>query len=165
LVKIKIYTDGACSNGGSWDGGAGVYVELENEKQFYLLSEKETTNNIVELKAFIFALEYINKKPEILEANIMTDSGYIVDCLKFRWYENWERNGWINAKKQPVKNKELWQKILKEKRKGLFKTINIVKVKSHSGINGNVIADKLAVKGKIEQKYKNWTEVGGINEF
>ena len=75
------------------------------------------------------------------ECVIYTDSAYIHSCLTQNWWENWVRNGWINSKKQPVKNKDLWLKIIP-----FFQRFDIKfkKVKGHSGDTWNERADELA---------------------
>ena len=78
--------------------------------------------------------------------NIYTDSAYIHNCYKQKWYINWEKNNWVNAKKQPVKNKDLWCDIIE-----LFKldNVNFYKVTGHSGDKFNEIVDKMAVNFAI----------------
>jgi ribonuclease HI len=43
---------------------------------------------------------------------VFTDSAYLADCLRKRWYERWRANGWKTANKQPVENKDLWERLL-----------------------------------------------------
>ena len=153
------YTDGACTQSKNWKGGAGVYCETTKEK--FVFSEKETTNNKMEMKAMIFALQHLSaysEDYEIHSAKIFTDSAYIVNCLKQKWYESWQKNGWKNSKKQPVKNKGLWQEMLKFREKVMSNVafFEIVKVKAHAGFEGNEIADSLAVEGKQSTEEFNW---------
>lgn len=140
------YTDGACSTNGSWNGGAATII-LNNEGKEVGnlgLSEKNTTNNIMELKAVILAFQYIflNKKEK--EKNIIyTDSAYIYNCIKNKWYIKWRANGWITSTKEPVKNRELWEELLTFYEK--CDIIYIEKVKGHSDNIYNQKADELAV--------------------
>ena len=154
-MRVDIYTDGACSQAGasSGPGGWGMYIDdgsVAGMKKYG--SALGTTNNIMELTAFVEALRFVNGRP-YKTINIYTDSAYIVNCLKQGWYKNWRNNGWRNAKRQPVANKELWVELL-----GLWEfltvatELNIVKVKGHSGNLGNSLADALAVQGKEEAK-------------
>lgn len=152
-MEYNIYTDGACSQAGQSEGpgGWGVYIE-ERNLEFYG-SDNPTTNNQMELTAFMRALNFVVGNAG-MTFNIYSDSAYIVNCFKQKWYVNWEKNGWRNSKKQPVKNRALWESILSLKRRAESqgKNINIIKVKAHSYIIGNNKADALAVRGREEAK-------------
>lgn len=100
----------------------------------------------MELVAIISAIKEIlqtKDKYKFLTERIViyTDSAYVCNCFQNKWYENWEKNGWKNAKKEPVKNKELWMVLL-----DLYDKYNIVfeKVKGHSDDEKNNIVDLLA---------------------
>jgi ribonuclease HI len=138
-MKYMIYTDGACS-GNPGPGGWGAVI-LDEEKNETNISgeEKSTTNNRMELVAPIMALKKIKKASKII---IYTDSTYLKNGIT-TWIKNWEKNGWKNAKKKPVKNKDLWV-ILKKLSKG--KIIDWKWVKAHTGNKYNEIADKLATE-------------------
>jgi ribonuclease HI len=143
--KIIIYTDGACSNNQSSEniGGYGAILKYgEHEKEIFG-GEKNTTNNIMELKAMIEALKLVKDKK--IPTEVYTDSAYISNCIKNKWYIGWRNNGWKNSKKEPVKNKELWIELLNLIES--FKEIDIIKVKGHSGVELNEKADMLANKG------------------
>ena len=136
-MKYIIYTDGACS-GNPGPGGWGAII-LSEEKNETSISGKEqsTTNNRMELMAPIMALKKIKKSSKII---IYTDSIYLKNGIT-TWIKNWEENGWKNANKKPVKNKDLWLAL-----KALSKehVINWKWVKAHAGNKYNEIADKLA---------------------
>lgn len=146
---IEIYTDGACSNNGA-DGAVGGYAWMsEDEEGIYGFGygrDVSVTNNQMELVAIISAIKEIlqtKDKYKFLTERIViyTDSAYVCNCFQNKWYENWEKNGWKNAKKEPVKNKELWMVLL-----DLYDKYNIVfeKVKGHSDDEKNNIVDLLA---------------------
>ena len=78
---------------------------------------------------------------------IFSDSAYIINCFKQNWYQKWLSNGWINSKRKPVENKDLWQQILSY-HFHLGDHVNYFKVAGHSGIPENMEADRLAVYGK-----------------
>ena len=153
-IEIEIYTDGDCK-GNTGPGGWGNYIEVKNfwhdKKQPDILTyelyggEKETTNNIMEMTAIIKAVEWLvlnhYTKNKI---TFYTDSAYIMNCYKEKWYVKWIQNDWQTSKKQPVKNKELWEKLIV-----IFEQSNFhfEKVEGHTGIKGNEIADKLANEG------------------
>lgn len=136
---IEIYTDGACSHNGTWDGGWGV-VFVQNGKAIHQFGghEKETTNNRMEMMGVIKALEYMEELE--LYGVIYTDSAYVYNAFDKGWINTWQANGWKNSKKQPVKNIDLWRKMLSYYIPGLKK------VKGHSDNEFNDLADKLATE-------------------
>lgn len=163
LKDLHIYTDGACSQNreGNWHGGYGVYIDWDNSPKKISGGAIDTTNNKMELTAMLEALTFIHKnideiKKDFNDVIIYTDSAYIANAFDQNWFIKWKKNGWLTAKKKPVKNKELWQEIY-----SLFITIqdsiivNIIKVAAHSNIEGNEIADDLAVKERKSYRKKD----------
>ncbi len=109
---INLYCDGACS-GNQYDdniGGWGTILTFkDNEKELYG-SAKNTTNNRMELTALLEGLKAIkNRKHPVA---VFSDSAYIVNCFRQKWYVGWLKRGWQNSKKQPVENRDLWEQIL-----------------------------------------------------
>ena len=98
-----MYTDGACS-GNPGNGGWGAYIEIDDKKIELSGSENNTTNNRMELKAVINALDYLNEKRDII---IFTDSKYVMQGIQ-EWIKKWKTNDWKTAQKKDVKNKDLW---------------------------------------------------------
>ena len=142
-MKYKIYTDGACS-GNPVPGGWAVIILVNNEiKEMFFGSEKNTTNNQMELLAPIKAIQKFKKKTEI---SIFTDSTYVKDGIT-TWIKLWEKNGWKNASKKPVKNKELWKKLQNLSSKHSVKWIW---VKGHAQDKYNNLVDELA-QGAIKK--------------
>lgn len=142
-VKISIYTDGACS-GNPGPGGFGtvlVYIDKDGVKHEKELSEgyKNVTNNQMELMAVIVGLESL-KKP--CEVTLYSDSKYVVDAFNNNWIDGWIKKGWKTAGKTPVKNVELWQRLLKAKE---LHDVEFVWVKGHAGHEYNERCDTLAV--------------------
>ena len=138
-MKYTIYTDGACSgNPGPGGWGAVIFDENNNQKNISG-SNKNTTNNRMELSAAIMALEKIKTNSEI---TIYTDSTYVKNGIT-EWVLIWKENGWKNSKKKPVKNKDLWVKLnnLCERNQVSWKW-----VKGHSTNKYNNLADKLATQ-------------------
>ena len=103
---IKIYTDGSCLNNPG-DGGWAAIIVYDGKKIQIKGSQKNTTNNQMELLAPIKAL---NKVPKGSKIEIFTDSKYVKSGIT-EWIHNWKKNGWKTADKQPVKNKELWEEL------------------------------------------------------
>ena len=150
MSQIIIYADGACSNNQESDniGGWGAILLFNDKKKEIYGSEKNTTNNKMELTACIKALQEI--KIDKYPVSIYTDSAYIVNCFKEKWYESWKKKNWHNSKKQPVANKDLWVQLISLSQK--YK-VTYHKVAGHSGIDLNERADQLAQLAIKE--YKN----------
>ena len=143
-MKYKIYTDGACS-GNPGPGGWAAIIIVNNEiKDTFFGSEKNTTNNQMELMAPIKAIQKFKKKSEI---SIFTDSTYVRDGITI-WIKKWEKNEWKTASKKPVKNKELWKKL---KNLSSKHSIKWIWVKSHAQDKYNNLVDELA-QGAIKNK-------------
>ena len=154
----KLYTDGATSKNG-YEGAYGGYgwALIANEK---LIEEghshvSQATNNICELKGMIEGCRIANSIIEPFDVVLVySDSAYIVNSYKQGWYKAWERNGWVNSKKQPVANKELWEELIPFFENPNFK---FEKVKGHSTDKSshsywNNYVDRLAVEAKENRK-------------
>ncbi|MDB9985927.1 ribonuclease HI [Pelagibacterales bacterium] len=133
---INIYTDGACS-GNPGPGGWGAYIDNAGLITELSGREEDTTNNRMELKAVIEALNSFTSKTNL---NLYTDSKYVMDGSS-KWIENWKKNGWKTAQKKAVKNQDLWIELDKLIH---FHQIHWVWVKGHDGNLGNERADYLA---------------------
>ncbi len=109
---VNIYTDGACAGNQNEEnlGGWGCVLEFSGVEKELCGGEDNTTNNRMELTALIKALSAL--KEEGLHLRIFSDSSYLVNCFRKKWYEGWEKNGWKNSKKQAVENQELWKELL-----------------------------------------------------
>ena len=135
---IKIYTDGSClSNPG--DGGWAAIISINGEIKEISGSEKNTTNNRMELMAPINALKDMDPKEEI---EIYTDSQYVKLGIT-EWINTWIKNNWKTSKKEDVKNKDLWLQLYDLNQS--FK-IKWNWVKAHSGNPLNEEVDLLAKK-------------------
>jgi|TARA_B110000967_G_C18721694_1_gene477989 ribonuclease HI len=138
-VEYTIYTDGACS-GNPGPGGWGAVIIDESKKQNNISGKvNATTNNRMELMAPIMALKKIKPKSEVI---IFTDSTYVKNGIT-EWIKKWEKNGWKNANKKPVKNKDLWVKLNELCQKN---QITWRWVKGHSNDIYNNLADELATQ-------------------
>ena len=103
---IKIYTDGSCL--GNPGNGGWAAIIIDDKKKIQIKgSKKHTTNNQMELLAPIKALKKIPKGSNV---QIFTDSKYVKSGIT-EWINNWKKNGWKTASKQPVKNKDLWTEL------------------------------------------------------
>ena len=135
---IKIYTDGSCLNN-PCNGGWAAIINDDGKILKISGSEKNTTNNKMELMAPIKALKKIDKDKKI---EIYTDSKYVKLGIT-EWIHKWIRNKWQTSKKEGVKNKELWNELY-----NLNKSfeINWIWVKAHAGNPLNEEVDLLAKK-------------------
>lgn len=107
-------------------------------------AEALTTNQRMELQAAIAALSAL-KQP--CRVRLHSDSAYLINAFGQHWLDNWQRNGWLNAKKQAVENQDLWRELLRLSR---IHQVEWIKVKGHAGNEYNEVCDELArnaVKG------------------
>lgn len=137
MEEVIIYTDGACS-GNPGPGGWGSILMYKDNKKEISGGKKDTTNNVMELTAVIEALRLLKFKCKV---SVYSDSAYVVNAFNQKWIYGWMKNGWKNASKEPVKNKELWQELY-----DLTKVheVNFVKVKGHSDNEYNNRCDEMA---------------------
>lgn len=112
MKLVNIYTDGACSGNQNDEnvGGWGCVLEYAGVEKELCGGEINTTNNRMELTALIEALSALKESGLCLR--IYSDSSYLVNCFRSRWYEGWQKNGWKNSQKKPVENRELWERLL-----------------------------------------------------
>ena len=147
MTSLQIYCDGGC-RGNQSDanvGGWGVYfIWGEHEKELWG-GERDTTNNKMELTAAIEGLRAIKNKA--VPTDVYLDSAYVLNGIT-SWIADWKRKGWVNSKKQPVANKELWLALDEERRR--FADIRFHKVKGHADNVGNIKADELANRAMDE---------------
>ena len=136
-MKLKVYTDGACSGNPGKGGWAAVILDGKSQTSISG-SENKTTNNRMELLAPIMALKKIKNKSEII---IYTDSRYVKDGIT-EWIKKWKLNNWKNSNKKPVKNKDLWIKLANSCKKH---NVSWKWVKAHAENEYNNLVDKLAV--------------------
>jgi ribonuclease HI len=153
---LAIYTDGACTNNGKADAaaGVGVYLGKDDPRNVSMPLEKVPhTNNRAELWAIKLALDIIEEEKPI-KAIIHTDSQYALKSLTV-WIVNWKKNGWLNAKKKPILNKDIIQPIEAQLTKMSVEdgiVVSISYVTGHSGdVDGNYHADLLATQGVLKE--------------
>ena len=113
MKEVTIYTDGACS-GNPGPGGWGAVLMFQGKQKEISGGAKNTTNNIMEITAVIEALKLLK---ESCKVKIYSDSAYVVNAFNEHWIEGWIAKNWQNSKKEPVKNKELWQELISLKNK------------------------------------------------
>lgn len=142
LSKVEIYTDG-CSHGNPGKGGYGVILSYEKENGEIFEKEisagyENTTNNRMELLAAIIGLEAL-KRP--CDVSLYSDSKYLVDAFNQKWIDNWVKNDWNRPKTGPVKNVDLWKRLLLVKKQH---QVEFIWVKGHNDNEKNERCDRLA---------------------
>ena len=110
---MVVYTDGACSGNPGPGGWAAIIIDRDDER-VVSGSAPHTTNQRMELQAVAEGLAAVAAGRRV---HIHSDSAYIVNCFREGWWERWEKNGWRNSQKQPVANRDLWERILAEARR------------------------------------------------
>jgi ribonuclease HI len=141
-MKKTIYTDGACS-GNPGKGGWAIVVVDGEKVEVRSGNEKFTTNNRMELIAFIECLKYILTNPDN-DFVIKSDSKYVVDGFK-SWLPHWIKKDWKGSDNKPVKNQDLWKEINRISANIKFK---LEWTKGHAKDKYNEMADNLAVEAR-----------------
>lgn len=142
-MHVKIYTDGAARGNPDGPGGYGTVLEYVDSKGNLHTKElsqgyKKTTNNRMELMAVIAGLEALNRPCEV---ELYSDSKYVVDAFNQHWIDGWLKKGWKRGKNEPVKNVDLWKRLLAAKEK---QQVKFIWVKGHDGHQQNERCDMLA---------------------
>lgn len=147
-MKIRIYTDGACSENPGPGGWASIWI-CDDDIKVKSGNNPNTTNNQMELTAVVVSLRRIvsnHCKGDTYE--VYSDSAYVVNSINNNWVDRWMLNDWKTSKGDDVKNVELWMECLrllsKIRQSGV--KITFIKVKGHSGDTLNEYADEIAKK-------------------
>jgi ribonuclease HI len=142
LKKVEVYTDGSCS-GNPGPGGWAALLRFAGDgrvvEKVLTGAEPHTTNNRMELQAVVAALGALKEPCDVA---LHSDSAYIVNALTQGWIENWKRRGWTTADRKPVKNRDLWERLIAESARH---NVRFVKVKGHADDELNNRVDRLAV--------------------
>ncbi|MCX7740154.1 MAG: ribonuclease HI [Meiothermus sp.] len=108
MKLVELYTDGACL-GNPGPGGWAALLRYQGHEKLISGNQPDTTNNRMELLAVIQALELL-KEPCRVE--VFTDSQYLQKAFQERWLQAWQKNGWVTRNRTPVKNRDLWDRLL-----------------------------------------------------
>ena len=140
MTEVTVWTDGACS-GNPGPGGWAAILKCGEAEKVLSGGEAVTTNNRMELTAVIRALEAL-KRP--CRVTLYSDSKYVVDAMTKGWVYAWQKKGWTRAKSEPVKNPELWQRLLELL--AAQEKVEFRWVKGHAEHENNERCDALAVQ-------------------
>lgn len=145
MMEVTIYTDGSARGNPNGPGGYGTVLQYVDTKgrlheREYSAGYEKTTNNRMELMAAIVGLEALNRPCKVL---LYSDSQYLVNAFNQHWIEGWLKHAWVNSKKEPVKNIDLWKRLLEVQKKH---EVTFVWVKGHNGNPENERCDQLATK-------------------
>ncbi len=167
---LRIYTDGGCAGNQSEEnlGGWGAILEFAPAgalgaagvtspavKELYG-SEANTTNNRMEMTALLEAFRAIKKDGQQIQ--VFSDSSYLMDCFRKKWYVNWQSNGWKTSQKKPVENQDLWEALLPYLERH---DIEFYRVKGHVNLN----SENLELM-KLYGKFCEWNGGGfTLDEF
>jgi ribonuclease HI len=143
LKKVQLITDGACI-GNPGPGGWACILRYGDKKKEMFGSERQTTNNRMELTAAVVGLSALR---EPCEVEIVTDSQYVKNGIT-KWVANWKRNGWKTAEKKPVLNQDLWEEL--DRQNARHKTIWSW-TKGHADHEDNNRCDELATAAARNQ--------------
>ena len=143
MTKVKIFTDGSARGNPDGPGGYGCILQFTDSRG--TLHEREysqgyvrTTNNRMELMAAIVGLEALLRPCEV---ELYSDSQYLVKAFSEHWIDSWQKKGWKNSRKEPVKNIDLWERLLLAKAPH---QVTFIWVKGHDGHELNERCDSLA---------------------
>lgn len=144
-MKVTLYSDGSARGNPDGPGGYGTILRFIDAKgtiheREYSAGYKKTTNNRMELMGVIVGLEALTKSCEV---DVVSDSKYVTDAFNRHWIDTWLKKGWKTAGNKPVKNIDLWKRLLSAAEKH---NLNFIWVKGHVGHPENERCDKLATQ-------------------
>lgn len=134
-MSVTIYTDGACSG----NPGPGGWAWAIEGGRYASGADPATTNQRMELMAALQAV-ISNEGPIV----IVSDSTYVVHCFRDKWHAGWMKRGWVNSKKQPVANRDIWQPLIENVL--ARNNVTFQWIRGHSGHPMNDFVDRLAVE-------------------
>lgn len=139
LPQVIVYTDGACL-GNPGPGGYGIVLLHGDRRKELSGGRRRTTNNRMELLAAITALATLRRPCQV---RLLTDSQYVYNGIVKGWAKRWQAAGWRRADKAPVKNVDLWTRLLGEVERH---HVAFEWVRGHDGNAENERADRLSVE-------------------
>lgn len=145
-MRVRIYTDGACSENPG-PGGWAMVFNTDNACESFSGRELSTTNNRMELTAVVRCLERIAKFGSVEDIHeVYCDSAYVVNSINNKWLDRWKMNGWKTKQCDNIKNRDLWEQVdhYFQQIKANGQAVRFIKIKGHAGNTFNELVDKLA---------------------
>lgn len=139
-MPTTVFTDGACSG----NPGPGGWAWAVPGGPWAAGSEPRTTNQRMELTAVLEAIRSLSLEGGEGPLDVVTDSTYVANCFRDKWYLGWRRRGWRNSAGKPVANIDLWEPLIEAFEAGRFGVPRWVK--GHGGDVMNELVDRLAVE-------------------
>ncbi len=139
MDKVMLYTDGACS-GNPGPGGYCAILIFGPHKKVISGSERNTTNNRMELSAVIEGLKALTRSCEV---TVVSDSKYVCDAINQKWLNSWKNKSWKKSDGKPVLNPELWKELDSLLSKHI---VTFQWIKGHAGHPYNEECDRIAVE-------------------
>lgn len=143
MTVLRMYTDGGCRGNQNDENAGGWGTILE-------FGEPDTTNNRMELTAVIEGFRALKRDGQTVE--VFSDSAYVANCFREKWYEAWEKNHWRNAARKAVDNQDLWKELLALVR---LHEVEFFRVKGHVNPNG-----KSTDMNALYEKFLQWNGAG-----
>lgn len=152
-MLVRIYTDGSARGNPEGPGGYGTileYIDTKGElhRREYSAGYRKTTNNRMELMAAITGLEALNRPCQV---ELYSDSKYLTDAFNLNWIPGWIKKGWKRGKNEPVKNVDLWKRLLRAKEPH---NVRFIWVKGHNGHPQNERCDFMATQAADGENLK-----------
>jgi ribonuclease HI len=138
-----VFTDGACLG----NPGPGGWAWAVPGGSFASGAAAHTTNQRMEIQAVLEALRALDDPAGV---EVVSDSTYVVNCFRDRWWEGWIKRGWVNSARKPVANRDLWEPLVDLVRSRGNVTFRWVK--GHSNDPMNDLVDELAVAAARTQR-------------
>ena len=148
MTVLRIYTDGGCAGNQSKTnfGGWGAVLEYGQHQKELHGGARDTTNNLMEMTALLEAFKAIKKSGQTIE--VFSDSSYLMDCFRKKWYVNWQKNGWKTSKKEPVEHRDIWEQLISYLD---VHNISFYRVKGHVNLDS-----KSTDFNKLYDKFTEW---------
>lgn len=137
--RVEVYTDGACSG----NPGPGGWAWAIPGGEWARGADAATTNQRMELAAVLEAVTTLTGPLEVV-----SDSTYVVNCFRDRWWAGWRKRNWRNSQNKPVANRDIWEPLID---RVLARDIQFRWVKGHSTDPINAFVDQLAVESARTQ--------------
>jgi ribonuclease HI len=140
-TAVTVYTDGSCLG----NPGRGGWAWAIPDGPFASGADAQTTNQRMEVTAVLEALRALRPVAGDAGIDVVSDSTYVVNCFRDRWWAGWHRRNWRNSQGKPVANRDLWEPLI-ELALDPAVPVRFQWVRGHSGDRWNDVVDQLATE-------------------